>query len=53
MGLCAFVALSQGNAQTLANQANDPTVLRQIIIFGRHGVRSAVAPAALSRHLRR
>lgn len=32
-------------AQTLANQATDPTVLKQIVIFGRHGVRSAVVPS--------
>ena len=34
-------------AQTLANQATDPTVLKQIIIFGRHGVRSSVVPNAV------
>jgi 4-phytase / acid phosphatase len=33
-------------AQTLANQATDPTVLKQVIIFGRHGVRSAALPAS-------
>src|SRR5664280_634731 len=32
-------------AQTLANQATDPTVLKQIVIFGRHSVRSAVVPS--------
>jgi 4-phytase/acid phosphatase len=31
--------------QTLANQATDSTVLKQIIIFGRHGVRSSAIPA--------
>ena len=33
-------------AQTLANHVNDPTVLKQFIIFGRHSVRSATAPDA-------
>jgi hypothetical protein len=33
-------------AQTLANQATDPAVLKQVIIFGRHGVRSAAVPAS-------
>ena len=33
-------------AQTLANQATDPTVLKQIVIFGCHSVRSAVAQSA-------
>ncbi|MGB7762055.1 MAG: histidine-type phosphatase [Bryobacteraceae bacterium] len=33
-------------AQTLANQATDPTVLKQIIIYGRHSVRSSTVPDA-------
>ena len=34
------------SAQTLANQATDPTVLKQIIIYGRHSVRSSTIPDA-------
>jgi 4-phytase/acid phosphatase len=32
------------SAQTLANQATDPTVLKQIVIYGRHSVRSSTIP---------
>ena len=31
-------------AQTLASQATDPTVLKQIVIYGRHSVRSSAIP---------
>lgn len=41
------LALQRAAAQTLANQATDPTVLKQIIIFGRHSVRSSVVPSAI------
>ena len=34
-------------AQTLDNQATDGTVLKQIIIFGRHSVRSSAIPGAM------
>lgn len=33
-------------AQTLANRATDPTVLKQLIIFGRHSVRSSAVPGS-------
>ncbi len=39
-----FLCPHSAAAQTLANQAADPTVLKQIIIFGRHSVRSATVP---------
>jgi 4-phytase/acid phosphatase len=42
-----FLALQPVAAQTLANQANDPTILKQIIFFGRHSVRSSVVPTAM------
>jgi 4-phytase / acid phosphatase len=45
----ALLSLVAGpaSAQTLANPATDPTVLKQIIIFGRHSVRSSVVPDAM------
>lgn len=33
-------------AQTLVDQATDPTVLKQIILYGRHSVRSSTVPDA-------
>lgn len=49
--LAAFLAVPflyspAASAQTLANQATDPTVLKQIIIYGRHSVRASVVPDA-------
>lgn len=41
-----LLSLHPARAQTLADQATDPTVLKQIIIYGRHGVRSSVVPDA-------
>ena len=42
----SFVASFQVTAQTVAKPSSDDTVLKQIIVFGRHGVRSAAFPSA-------
>jgi 4-phytase/acid phosphatase len=44
--LLTILLAVQVSAQTLANQATDPTVLKQIIIYGRHSVRSGTVPDA-------
>lgn len=44
--LSTILLAIQVSAQTLANQATDPTVLKQIIIYGRHSVRSSTIPDA-------
>ena len=39
-----LAGLHSAAAQTLANQATDPTVLKQMIVYGRHSVRSSAIP---------
>jgi len=46
LSLPAILLAVPVSAQTLANQATDPTVLKQIIIYGRHSVRSSTVAAA-------
>ena len=46
--LIAILAARVLSAQTLANQATGPTVLRQIIIYGRHSCARPPFPTALS-----
>ena len=45
--LLAVLVSAPVAAQTLANQASDGTVLKQIILFGRHSVRSSAVPSEL------
>ena len=45
--LLAVLVSAPVAAQTLANQASDGTVLKQIIIFGRHSVRSSAVSSEL------
>ena len=42
-----LLTLHPARAQTLADQATDPTVLKQIIIYGRHSIRSSTVPDAV------
>ena len=44
-GLSIAVAMERPVLAQTTNEADDGTVLKQIIIFGRHGIRSSVTPA--------